>query len=150
MGLIRENDRKTLREMAEGMSKDVSLTLYTQRTSPLIVPGVVPCETCEAAEGLMSELSELMPRLNLTVLDLVANRAEAESVGVDRVPTLLFDGEGGGRVRFVGFPGGYEFPAFLKSVLEMGGAEQGLAPEARAQLSALTEPVDLKVFVTPT
>lgn len=150
MPLIHEQDREGLRKLAEAMTKDVSLTLYTQHDTPLVVPGVFPCETCNVTEELMGELTSLMPRLALTVRDLVADRVEAMRDGVDRAPTMLFDGDAGGRVSFVGMPGGYEFPAFVTSVLELGGIDQGLTPEMREKVAAVDQPISLKVFVTPT
>ena len=150
MPLIREKDADALRKLAQGATKEIDVTLYTQRESPLIVPGVVPCESCEAAEQLIDELAAIVPKMNAKVLDLVENRDEAARDGVDRVPTILLGGAVDGRVRFLGFPGGYEFATFVKSLLEVGGAPDGLPDDMRSQLATLDRATDIKVFVTPT
>jgi alkyl hydroperoxide reductase subunit AhpF len=150
MALIRGSDRKTLRAMAEQMRNDVALTLYTQRKSPIVVPDIIPCGTCETTERLVSELDELLPRLNVTVLDLVANSEKAAEQGIDRVPALVLNGTAGGRVRFFGIPAGYEFAAFLGALMEVGGAREGIDSATRTKLDEIKNPIDLKVFATPT
>lgn len=150
MPLINTKDREALTGMAQAIKQDVDVTLYTQRTSPLIVPGVVPCETCEAAEQLVTELGEIIPQLKPTVLDLVEHQAQATLENVDRVPTIVMGGGAGKRVRFIGFPAGYEAASFVQSVFEAGGATEELPQEVVETLGTIAKPVDLKVFVTPT
>lgn len=150
MALLPDSDRKALQAMAERMRNDVSLTLYTQRKSPIVIPDVVPCETCETTERLVGELDELMPRLNVTVLDLVADSEKAAKERIDRVPTLVLNGAAGGRVRFLGTPAGYEFATLLAALLELAGAREGVDDATRAKLAGIEDAIDLKVFTTPT
>lgn len=150
MPLLNQKDRDTLTEMGKSLAQDVDVTLYTQRTSPLVVPGVIPCETCEAAEQLVTELSELIPKVKPNVVDLVESGEQAAKAGVDRVPTFVMGGAAAGRVRFLGFPGGYEAASFVQSVFEAGGATVELPQEVHDKLAAIAKPVELKVFVTPT
>lgn len=150
MPLISQKDRDALTGMAEAIKQEVDVTLYTQRTSPLIVPGVVPCETCEAAEQLVTELGEIIPKVRPNVLDLVENQARAAQENVDRVPTLVLGAGANKRVRFVGFPAGYEAATFVQSLFEAGGATEELPQDVIDELAVITKPVDLKVFVTPT
>jgi hypothetical protein len=105
MALIKEKDRTALAKLAEEMTRDVDITLYTQRDSALVVPGVVPCETCNTTEELLNELAAIVPKLRVNVLDLVNSRVDAEREGVNRVPTMIVGGAAERRVRFMGFPG---------------------------------------------
>src|SRR5438270_4635263 len=107
MALIRDKDRDTLRDLGKDLTRDVDVTLYTQRSSALAVPGVIQCQTCESAEQLLTQLGEIIPRVKPEVLDLVEHQDEAERSGVARVPTMLIGGAAEKRVRFVGFPGAY-------------------------------------------
>jgi len=151
MALLRDKDRDALRDLANEMTRDVDVTLYTQRESALAVPGVVQCQTCDYAEQLLTELGEVIPRLKTRVVDLVEARDEAEAAGVVRVPTMLVGGAAENRVRFVGFPGGYEASTFIKCLIDAGGEPEADAKETGATLSAaVSGPVDIKVFVTPT
>lgn len=150
MPLIAQKDREALARIAQGLKSDVDVTLYTQRKSALTVPGVVPCETCEHTEQLVSELGEIMQNVRPSVVDLVANREQALKEDVDRVPTILLGGGAQRRVRYVGFPGGYEAASLVKSLMEAGGATDGIAQDLQTKLAGVTQPIDIKVFVTPT
>lgn len=150
MPLIGQKDREALTRIAEDIENDVELTLYTQRKSALIVPGVVTCETCEHTEQLVGEIGEIMPKVRTNVVDLVESRDQAIKDEVDRVPTILLGGGAQRRVRFVGFPGGYEAASFIKSIMEAGGAGGGIAQDLQTKLGGVRNPVDIKVFVTPT
>lgn len=149
MALIKEKDRAALAQLGEKLTRDVDVSLYTQRASALVVPGVIPCETCEVAEELLNELSEIIPKLRVSIVDLVENREEAERDGVNRVPTIVVGGAAERRVRFLGFPGGYEFASFMSALLEAGGAGEDVPDVLRTRLSALENPIDIKVFATP-
>lgn len=150
MPLLREKDRSALRELGKNFTADVDVTLFTQRTSPLDVPGVVPCETCEHAEELAGEVSELMPRVHVDVVDFVENRDRATQQNVDRLPTMVLGGKAENRVRFIGFPAGYEAATLMKALMDAGGAPDAVPQEIAQKLAGVTKPVDLKVFVTPT
>lgn len=148
MALIKEKDRATLAQLGNQLTRDVDLTLYTQRASALVVPGVIACETCETAEELLQELGEIIPKLRVEIVDLVENREEAQRSGVNRVPTMVVGGGAERRVRFMGFPGGYEFATFMTALLEAGGSGEDVPDSVRTRLSALDNPIDIKVFVT--
>lgn len=150
MPLLGQKDRDALTEMGKSLTQDVDLTLYTQRKSALVVPGVIPCETCEAAEQLVTELGEIIPKVRTNVVDLVENREQAAQKNIDRVPTIVINGAASERVRFIGFPSGYEAAAFVQSIFEAGGATEEIPQDVQGKLATVTKPVDLKVFVTPT
>ena len=149
MALIKEKDRSALAQLAEKMTRDVEITLYTQRDSPLNVPGVVPCETCNTTEELLDELGEIVPKLHVKTLDLVNSGDEAARDRVNRVPTMLLGGAAERRVRFMGFPGGYEFATFMTALLQAGGAAEDVPAPLREHLASINKPIDIKVFVTP-
>ena len=149
MALIKEKDRTALAQLGTQLTREVDLTLYTQRTSALAVPGVIPCETCDTAEELVQELGEIIPKLRVNVVDLVSDSDIAQRDGVNRVPTMVVGGGADRRVRFMGFPGGYEFATFMTALLEAGGSGEDVPDSVRARLSEIASPVDLKVFVTP-
>lgn len=149
MAIIKDKDRAALTQLAEKMTRDVDVTFYTQRDSALVVPGVVPCETCNTTEELLNELSSIIPKLHVSTLDLVSSRAEAERDGVNRVPTMVVGGAAERRVRFMGFPGGYEFATFMTALLEAGGAGEEVPEPLKNSLASIEKPIDIKVFVTP-
>ena len=53
-------------------------------------------------------------------------------------------------IRFLGFPGGYEFANLIDSIIVASSGEPGLTESTVASLDALAEDVTIKVFTTPT
>ena len=90
-------------------------------------------------------------KVTTEVFDFVRDKAKAEQLGIDQIPALaVLSGSGKDYgIRFFGIPGD-EFGVFLES-LEMVATEiSGLAPATREKLKALSAPLNLQVFVTPT
>ena len=54
------------------------------------------------------------------------------------------------RIRFLGAPSGYEFISLIQAVLLVGGRSPSLTDENRRKLDAVTKPMTLQVFTTPT
>lgn len=152
MAIIGAEDAAQLRDLfAQQLTRDVTLVHYTQRESKIIVPGVVPCQSCKANLELLQELAELSERITLEVHDFVADAELAAARGIEKIPATVVRGEDGGeRARFFGVPAGYEFTTLLEDVLEVGGAGSQLSDESLAAVAGLEGDVHVQVFVTPT
>jgi alkyl hydroperoxide reductase subunit AhpF len=150
MALIPERDQATLRAVfAQQLAGDVTITYFTQHDSPLVIPGQ-ECAYCRETRQLLEELAALSDRLHLQVKDFVGDRAEAERLGIPRIPAILLEGRNKGRVRFFGVPSGYEFATLVEDLLDISTGHVDLAPETREALQGLDEDVHIQVFVTPT
>ena len=113
------------------------------------------CESCEDTRQLLEEISSLSDKLNLSVHNYDENADLTKKFQVERAPSLVIagrdpDGLSDFGIRFVGIPSGYEFSSFIHAVLMVSKRDSGLKPEFREELKRLIEPVNLKVFVTPT
>ncbi len=151
MALIAEDDRETIRtHFDESLSGDVEIVMFTERESPIIIPGREPCEMCGQTEELLEEVASLSAKLKLTVHDISSAKEEALALGIDRVPAFIFKGASRGRVRFFGIPSGYEFSALIADLVDASTGSTDLSEETREFLSALTRDVHIKVFTTPT
>ena len=151
MGIISDRNRQAIREHFEStMKEDVEIVLFTERESPIIIPGREQCETCTDTQNLLQEVSELSDKLKLTVHELSTASAEAVAYGVDRVPAFVLQGAAKGRVRFFGIPAGHEFSAFIADIVDTSRGETDLSDETREYLATLTQDVNIKVFTTPT
>lgn len=151
MGLISESDRETIRNrFSESLDGDVEIVMFTERESPIIIPGKQPCEMCTQTEELLEEVSALSDKLKLTVHEISTAKEEADVLGIDRVPAFVFKGASRGRVRFFGIPSGYEFSALIEDLVDVSKGTTDLTEETREYLSRLTEDVNIKVFTTPT
>lgn len=134
-----------------GLVEPVGILLFTR------APGVREekppqpiCEYCEEVEELLSELVDLSDRLSLEVLDFDADRDAAERFGVDRVPALIPIGKEDRGIRYYGMPSGYEFTPFIQALLSISSGKARLSDESLDAISAVSKPIDIKVFVTTT
>ena len=151
MGMISDADSETIRNhFSESLEGEVEIVLFTERESPIIIPGKQPCEMCAPTEKLLGEVASLSDKLKLTVHEIATAREEADALGIDRVPAFVFKGASRGQVRFFGIPSGYEFSAFIADLIDVSNGTTDLSEETREYLSALTEDVNIKVFTTPT
>lgn len=150
MGLIPDDDRETIRaHFEESLKGDVEIVMFTERESPIIIPGKEPCEMCAQTEELLQEVASLSDKLTLTVHEISRAKEEAFAMGIDRVPAFVCKGASRGQVRFFGIPSGYEFSALIADLVDVSTGTTDLSEETRDFLGALTEDVNIKVFTTP-
>jgi glutaredoxin-like protein len=151
MTFIAEKDQQTIRQhFAANLAGDVEIVLFTERESPIIIPGSQACETCKDTEALLGEVAALSDKLALTVHEFEQSREAAAGYGIDRVPAFVLNGAAQGRVRFFGIPSGYEFSALIADIIDTSKGATDLSEATREFLATLTEDVNLKVFTTPT
>lgn len=151
MAIISDNDRETIRRhFDESLGGDVEIVMFTERPSPIIIPGKQPCETCSQTQELLEEVASLSNKLKLTVHEISAAKEEAFALGINLVPAFVCKGASRGTVRFFGIPSGYEFSALIADLVDVSKGTTDLSDETREYLAMLTEPVNIKVFTTPT
>ncbi len=141
--LLSDRDRAQVRQMLAAMAGPVRLVFFTQSLS---------CESCAPTRQILDELTVLGDKLSIDERNLILDKDGAAAYGVDRVPAIvLVAGENRDTgIRFYGAPSGYEFSALIDAVVAASNGRPPLAEETRAQLAALTAPVHIQVFVTPT
>jgi len=84
------------------------------------------------------------------VHDFYTEREQAAEEGISEIPAIVLEGENKGKVRFIGVPAGYEFATLIEDLIDVSRGTTELEQHSRETLDALTEPVHIKVFVTPT
>ena len=136
------------REFRKHLKDDVLMRLYTQRPSPIAIPGR-DCRYCPQTQKVLEELSSLSSRLNLETVDFHADQERAKEDGVTRIPALLIGPDGDRAMRFYGLPLGYQLPALIESIKSLSRRNTRLSVNTRKQLRRLKRPVHLQVFVTP-
>ena len=136
------------RDFRKHLKGEISLRLFTQRPSPIAIPGR-DCRYCPQAQQLAEELAELSPKLKLDTVDYYAEPDQAREQGVSRIPALVVGTESVGGVRFFGLPMGYELPALIESIKSVSRGATRLSVNTRKQLRRVNRPVSIQVFVTP-
>ena len=155
MALISPSDQEKLREAFAEMTRPVRLLFFTQTFG---------CETCPETRQILDELPPLSDRITIEEVNLVLDAGKANEYGIDRAPAVAITyGNGSSasspagesawmdsRVRFLGAPAGYEFISLIQAILLAGGRSPRLSERSQKRLAAVTQPVVMQVFTTPT
>jgi glutaredoxin-like protein len=149
MALLNDNIRKQLRDAFDQLEAPVRILTFTQGEG-----GALECDLCAENRTLIEEVAALSPRISLEVLDFVADAPIATQYGVDKIPAtvILSDGDTPTDygIRLYGIPSGYEFTTLVEDILMVSRGESGLNARTLQELARLTQPVHIRVFVTPT
>ncbi|MDP3767008.1 MAG: thioredoxin family protein [Dehalococcoidia bacterium] len=135
---------------ARELEGKVKIDYFTQKPSPLYVPGREECATCEDTRALLEELAALSDKVTLTVHEFGDAQDEAQKLGVDKVPGIVLRGPANRALRFFGMPGGNEFPNFIETMIDVSKQKTDVGAEAAKQLKKLKDDVSITVYVTPT
>lgn len=141
--MVNFNDeiRKQLKEIFDRMDKDVTIALFTSKNK---------CSTCDETTSYMEEITDITDKLHLTKLDIDENQELAKEYDVTLTPSMvLLDNENNyTRIKFNGIPAGHEINSLINSIIEVSGSTQELSDSAMERLNKITNPIDIKVFVT--
>jgi glutaredoxin-like protein len=110
----------------------------------------IGCESCAPARRVLEQIVREDSGVELEVLNLVLDKEKAVEYAVDRVPAVIVAAPGRDRIRYYGAPLGNELPTLLHAINMAATGETGLTDESRSRLKALSAPVTLQVFFTPT
>ena len=150
MPILLQRDADSVRRRFETeLKRDIHLTLYTQRTTSLYIPGR-GCATCAQTEQLVQEIADLSPRVRLEVVDFYENQQLAADNGVEIIPALTIGTNGSASLRYFGMPSGYELAVLLDAIVAASVRGSSLEVETRRELKALQDDVHIQIFVTPT
>ncbi len=150
MAFLSGNDQNEIKRLFEQLSGNVQLIYFTQKESPLIIPGQ-ECGSCKDTRLLLEEVAALSDKIRLEVHDFVADSEIAREHGIDRIPALVMTAEGvKGKLRYFGMPSGYEFSVLIGSLLDVSQGKSDLSEETVGILRGLDKDLHIQVFVTPT
>lgn len=141
MRLIKDSDMPAIRERLSAMTSATTLTFFTQE---------IECDLCRETRELLEELSGMDERLTLQIYDFAKDLDEVARFGIDKIPATVVASSEDYGIRFYGIPAGYEFASLLDAIVMVSKGESNLSSESRSLLKAISTPVHLQVFVTPT
>jgi glutaredoxin-like protein len=141
MGLLRDEDVVQIRERFSDLVSPVKVVHFTQELN---------LEYGREAKQLLEEVAVTSDKITLEVFNFLIDKEKVAEYGIDKVPaTIVHSGKNYG-IRFYGLPAGYEFANLLDAIIAVSAGESGLSEETAGKLKAITQPVHLEVFVTPT
>ena len=148
--IISDQDRAQLkRTLRKDLKGDVELRLFTQKPTPLTIPGR-ECPGCPQTQQLMKELAGLSPKLHLKVYDFYAQPQAAREHGIERIPAIAIGPDQPARVKYYGTPLGYELATMIEDIKTISRGVSPLSMETRKALKRVDRPVHIQVFVAPT
>jgi alkyl hydroperoxide reductase subunit AhpF len=143
MALLSDADRTTLVQHLAPIGKQVDLLLFTQTFGG--------SESGPMAKQVLDEVASLHDKIAVVVKNFVLDTEDRAKYNVDKSPAIVVLSDGADtRMRLYGAPTGYEFVALVEAVLLAGTGNPELEPETVTALAAVTEPLHLQVFTTPT
>ncbi len=118
----------------------VKLKLFSQ---------AIGCDTCLTAEELLKELSHVDPdKVVLSIHSPVLDKELAKTYGIERVPTIVIEGEKDYGIRYVGLPAGLEFTTLVQAMLQVSKGQARLTESTLKMLESVDLPMEIMVFVT--
>lgn len=148
--MIPLKDQDALKQrFARDLSSRVRVDYFTQKPSPIYVPGREECVDCENVRKLLHELAALNLRINLTQHDIEDEPDVARDMGIAIVPGIVLRGKANPALRYFGTPAGRQFATFVEMLLMTARDVPPLQAETVKTLRKLRSGVRLKVFVTP-
>ena len=143
MSLLSDADRTTLVQHLAPIGKQVDLLLFTQTFGG--------SESGLVAKQVLDEVASLHDRIAVVEKNFVLDTEDKAKYKVDKSPAIVVLSDGADtRMRLYGAPTGYEFVSLVEAVLLAGTGIPELEPETVTALAAVTEPLHLQVFTTPT
>ena len=140
MAFIQESDKAEIKAQIGELTSEVRILVFTQSEN---------CQYCGEIQTILEEFAQIIDKVKLEKYDIELNGDIARKYDVKRAPAIVIMGEKDHGIRYYGLPAGYEFVALLSAVRMVGSSNHELAPETVEQLSKLTKPVHIQVFVTP-
>lgn len=113
------------------------------------------CYSCEEIHFLLDEIISASDKLHFSSYDMDEYPQLAQQYHVELAPCLVITGHEADKfldygIRFNGIPSGFEFSSLIQDIVLVSKRDSGLKPETREQLHKISDPIHLKVFVTPT
>jgi glutaredoxin-like protein len=141
MPLLRDEDVVEIKKRFEQLASPVKLVHFTQELN---------LEYGREAKQLLEEVAATSDKISIEVFNFLIDKEKVAEYGVDKVPaTVVRNGKDYG-IRFYGLPAGYEFSNLIDAILSVSRGDSGLGEVTKEKLKAITQPLHLEVFVTPT
>ncbi|RMH00678.1 MAG: glutaredoxin [Aquificota bacterium] len=125
---------------AKELKEPVNLKLFSQ---------AIGCETCQTAEDLLKEVAGLEPeRIKLEIYSPLIDKEVSQKYNIERVPTIVIEGEKDYGIRYIGLPAGLEFTTLIQGIVQVSKREPKLSERTVDMLKGIDLPMELMVFVT--
>lgn len=143
MPVLSADDRSEVNDVLAEVERAVTVYVFTDDD----------CQYCEQTLDLYRNVEGESDHVSVEIRDMDDPLAdELGATKYDGAPVTVVTRDGVTGVRYFGIPSGQEFSSFLQDliVVSRGAGETPLPEAVRKRVREIDEPVELKVFVTPT
>ncbi len=149
MAILSKQDQMAISQfLREHLLGRVGIEVWSRKESGLVLTDRDPCTHCDDTVSVMRELVSLHAGFTFTPYDLDRHSDRASQAGIERAPTIVMRARGA-ELRFVGYPSGLLFPAFVDAAIMAGAGQSPLSDGSRRDLNGLPEPMPLELLVAP-
>jgi glutaredoxin-like protein len=142
VAIIQDKDKEVIAQQLAGLTNQVNIVNFTQE---------LECQYCRETSELVKELGGISDKVKPNVYNFITDKAETDKYKIEYIPATMFVGDDGDRgFKYYGIPSGYEFVTVLDAIKMVSAGESGLSQQTKDFLKDLKQPINLKVFVTPT
>ncbi|HLD29747.1 MAG TPA: thioredoxin family protein [bacterium] len=142
MFLINEQIKTQLSTAFQGLDKKIKIVLFTE---------IMKCQYCRETQSLYEEIADLSGKIEFISVNMSESKDLVEKyrlLEMTPVTVMLGENEKDYGIRFYGIPAGYEFTSLIETLILLSKGNHMLNPETVQFLQELSQPVDLKVFVS--
>ena len=108
-------------------------------------------ESGPVAKQIVDEVAALNDKITVIEKNFVLDLEDKAKYKIDKAPAIVILSDGiDTRMRLYGAPTGYEFVGLVEAILVAGTGKIDFQPETMAWVQAVTTPIHLQVFSTPT
>jgi glutaredoxin-like protein len=148
--LIPLREQEFLREkFSHELASRVRIHFFTQKETPLLVPGRQPCQHCKPTRQMLEELAALTDGISLRQHIFEEDKEAVAQYQVERIPAIVLHAGDKRWLKYYGLPGGYEFVTLIETIVDISRGTSYLSDKARKRLRKLKDSVRIQVFVTP-
>ncbi|MGO9480465.1 MAG: protein disulfide oxidoreductase [Candidatus Kryptoniota bacterium] len=144
-----EKAQDEIKKRFANLINPVKIINFTQSLVTNPVSG--ECPYCKETKQILEEVAALSEKITIEVCNFVTDKDKVEKYHIDRIPaTVIASPDKDYGIRYYGIPSGYEFASIIEDIEMISTGKHELSEETIGKLKAITEPVHIQVFVTPT
>ncbi|MDQ7038175.1 MAG: thioredoxin family protein [Aquificota bacterium] len=129
--------------------KEIFSKEFKEPVTVRVFSQAIGCDSCQTVEELIREVAELGDgKIKYEVHSPALEKDLAERYGIDRVPTIVIEGDKDYGIRYIGLPAGLEFSTLVQGIVQVSKREPKLSKETLEILKGIDTPIDITVFVT--
>lgn len=122
------------------LKEPVNLKLFSQ---------AIGCDSCQMTEDLLKEVASIEPeKIKLEVYSPFIDREVSQRYQIERVPTIVIEGDKDYGIRYIGLPAGLEFTTLVQGIVQVSRREPRLSEKTVEMLKNIDLPIEIMVFVT--